>query len=115
MIDATKEDLLSMSEQDQAQLLLAVTTLLLQMKEVVVGLTNKADEHFPPNRPFTKDEAAQYLGINPDTLCKWARQGRIAYCRLGEGARAPMRFRKKDLDAFLSASRIPTVEEVSNR
>ncbi len=67
------------------------------------------------DRPMTKVEAASYLGINPDTLCKWARAGKIAYCRLGEGQRAPMRFTKKDLDHYLSRVRIPTVEEIVQR
>ena len=63
--------------------------------------------------PMSRKEAAEYLKIHPDTLYKWAvEEGRIAYHRLGDGARASLRFLRKDLDDFLASQRIPTVEEV---
>lgn len=104
-----------MSELDDKAALGPLLRILSLISTQLNDLGNNHWNRIHMDRPFDKEEAARYLGINPDTVCKWARQGRIAYCRLGDGARAPMRFSKKDLDAFLSASRIPTVEEISNR
>ena len=63
------------------------------------------------DKPLTQEEGAEYLQVHSDTLYRWAREGEIAYSRLGEGQKAPMRFWKKDLDAFMSKKRIPSVEE----
>ncbi len=50
--------------------------------------------------------------MHPLVLHKLAvEKGRIAYSRLGDGAKAPLRFEKKDLEDFLRLNRIPTVEE----
>lgn len=57
--------------------------------------------------PPTREQAAEYLSIHPDTLYKWAVEGRVAYSRLGDGERAPMRFLKEDLDEFARGQRIP--------
>jgi excisionase family DNA binding protein len=98
--------------------LVALCTIAVIAAKVSSRVTTESRKLEDPgllNRPLNKDEAARYLGINSDTLCKWSRSGRIAYSRLGDGARAPMRFSKKDLDAYLSKTRIPTVEEVSLR
>ena len=68
------------------------------------------------DRPLTREEAAEYLGVHKDTLYRWAvEEGRIAHSRLGEGARAPLRFRKEDLDDYLQRQRIGTVEEIRMR
>ena len=64
------------------------------------------------DRPLNREEAAEYLGIHKDTLYRWAvEEGRIAYSRLGDGGRAPLRFRKEDLDEYLKKQRIGTVDE----
>ena len=61
---------------------------------------------------MTRDEAAEYLGVHPDTLYRWAvEEGKIAYSRLGDGGRAPIRFVTRDLDDYLSRTRVPTVED----
>ncbi len=53
------------------------------------------------DRPMTRDEAAAYLQIHPDTLYQWAvEENQIAYSRYGDGKRALLRFRREDLDAF---------------
>lgn len=66
--------------------------------------------------PLTRDEAAEYLGIHPDTLYRWAvEEGKIAYSRLGDGGRAPIRFTKRDLDDYLNRMRIPTIEDARSR
>ena len=63
------------------------------------------------DHPMDREIAAEYLGIHPDPLYRWAvEEGRIAYSRLGEGKRAALRFTRRDLDAFVSASRVPTVD-----
>ena len=61
---------------------------------------------------MTRDEAAEYLGVHPDTLYRWAvEEGETAYFRLGDGGRAPIRFVRCDLDDYLSQTRVPTLED----
>ena len=68
------------------------------------------------NRPLTREEAAEYLGIHKDTLYRWAvEEGRIAYSRLGEGSRASIRFTRSALDDFLEHQRIGTVNQTLAR
>ncbi len=68
------------------------------------------------NRPLTREEAAEYLGIHKDTLYRWAvEEGRIAYSRLGEGSRASIRFNHEDLDDFVRQQRIGSLEEANMR
>lgn len=62
------------------------------------------------DEPMTRDQAAAYLKMHPDTLYKLARVNKIAYSRKGEGLRASMVFLKKDLDDYLARTRIPTVD-----
>ena len=69
-----------------------------------------------PDRPLNREEAADYLGIHKDTLYRWAvEEGRIAYSRLGDGEKAPLRFTQEDLGDFLRRQRIATVEETRAR
>jgi len=72
--------------------------------------TEGKDASALPDRPLTRVEAAAYLDVHPDTLYDWARENRVAWCRLGDGKRAPMRFLRADLDDFLRANRIPAVQ-----
>ena len=65
------------------------------------------------DRPMTRNQAAEYLNVHRDTLYKWAVEGWLAYSRLGDGGRAPMRFTKADLDDFIRTNRIPTVEDAA--
>ena len=86
----------------------------LQLLRMYAHLTPANDAH--PNRPLTREEAADYLGVHKDTLYRWAvEEGRIAYSRLGDGGRAPIRFAKRDLDDFLLRQRISTVQETLAR
>ncbi len=59
---------------------------------------------------MTREEAAEYLKGHPDTVYRWARQNRITYPGFGDGDRAPRRFLKKDLDAFVVEGRIAAVD-----
>ena len=86
----------------------------LQLLRMQTHNTPEKESHL--KRPLTREEAADYLGVHKDTLYRWAvEEGRIAYSRLGDGGRAPIRFAKKDLDDFLLRQRIGTVEETLAR
>ena len=87
------------------------------MTELLAELVNEAKltRKGGERTPLTRDEAAAYLQVHPDTVYKWAREGRLSYSRLGEGAKAPLRFIRKDLDAFMSGQRIATAEEMLSR
>ncbi|MDX6273062.1 MAG: MerR family regulatory protein [Frankiales bacterium] len=43
-------------------------------------------------------EAAKALGVTPDTLRRWAKEGRVGHVELPSGQ---IRFRQADLDAVL--------------
>jgi excisionase family DNA binding protein len=44
-------------------------------------------------------EAAEVLGVNPETLRRWDRQGRFKAIRIGK--RGDRRYRKDDIEKFL--------------
>ena len=95
-------------------LLLGELVVELRLLREFLGKTLQHADNY--DGPLTRDQAAAYLSIHPDTLYKWAvEDGRIAYSRFGEGARAPLRFYRKDLDAFAHSCRIPTVDELRAR
>jgi excisionase family DNA binding protein len=48
-------------------------------------------------------DAANYLGIAPETLRKWTTQRKIVFTKLGR----LNRYRRSDLDAYLDAHRVP--------
>jgi excisionase family DNA binding protein len=52
---------------------------------------------------LTIDEASTLLRVRPPTLRAWMRQRRIAYLKLGR----LVRFRKKDLEAFIDKACVP--------
>lgn len=49
---------------------------------------------------FTRPQAAEYLGVRPQTLACWATTGRygLPFIRVGRA----VRYRKADLDAWLA-------------
>jgi excisionase family DNA binding protein len=55
-------------------------------------------------RKLSADEAAEYLGIRPQTLAIWRMTGRysLPYHRVGRR----VVYRQSDLDAFLAAGRV---------
>jgi excisionase family DNA binding protein len=61
------------------------------------------------NEPVLMDawDACDYLGVPRSTFDKWTRQGLIPTVRLGGRARSRLRFRRSDLDAFVSAATTP--------
>ena len=66
---------------------------------------------------MTRKEAADYLRISVRKLDYMAEQGIIRRCKLGDGKRARVLYRKKDLDKFvesqLSSSRADIEIEVA--
>lgn len=52
---------------------------------------------------LSRNEAAQYLGIKPQTLAVWASTKRydLSYVKVGRC----VKYRQSDLDAFISANR----------
>ena len=83
-------------------------TLIDEVRELwrAVEGPGKTDE----DRPLTRTEAAEYLGVHPDTLFRWAHENKVAYIRFGNGEKAQMRFLKKDLESFVAGGRIAAVE-----
>lgn len=53
---------------------------------------------------LTRKQAAEYLGLNPQTLADWACTGRVAlpYVRIGRAAR----YRATDLQAFVESNTV---------
>lgn len=55
------------------------------------------------SRPYSEADAAEYLGLQPQTLRLWRSQRRgPAYIKLGTGRFARVRYRVQDLDAWLA-------------
>lgn len=53
---------------------------------------------------LTPKEAAAMLRVSTDTLENWrAKRRGPAWAKLGEGKRAPVRYRRGDVEAFLKA------------
>jgi excisionase family DNA binding protein len=69
-------------------------------------MTRQALIVMPPSRHtsewLTAVEAAAYLKIEPRTLLKWAREGRVKGHVLSGTERITWRFRTEDLDATMS-------------
>jgi excisionase family DNA binding protein len=57
---------------------------------------------------LTREQAAEYLGIAPQTLAVWAVTGRydLPFIKIGRCAR----YRKSDLDKFIDRRTVGTVE-----
>ena len=91
---------------------LLLTELVTEVRAMRVSIERAQHPKNLADAPLTRDEAAEYLGVHPDTLYRWAvEEGKIAYSRLGDGGRAPIRFVTRDLDDYLSRTRVPTVED----
>ena len=54
------------------------------------------------NRTWTKDEAAAYLGCQPDTLRVWVSKRKIPYVKIGRLTR----FLQRDLDEWIDTNRV---------
>lgn len=57
---------------------------------------------------FNNLEAADFIRVHPNTLSRWAREGRINYTQVGGNRRV---FSRKDLEDFIAPLTIPVVGE----
>lgn len=56
---------------------------------------------------LTRREAAEFLGVSPSTLARWAMEGTgPAYFKTGS-----VRYRVRDLEAFIESRRVEPVRE----
>ncbi len=46
-------------------------------------------------------DAAQLLGVDQSTIYKWTDEGRIPHVDFGQGNKRCLRFKRKELDAFV--------------
>lgn len=61
---------------------------------------------------LTENEAAERLNFSIRTLQKWRHNGQgPAYIKLGDGPKAPVRYRIQDLDAFMEKYRVEPEQE----
>lgn len=104
------------------QLLAAVKQLLAAVKENTAAVKENTEEvkglrgelgndPLRYQRAMKVEVAAEYLGVSTDQLYDWVKEGKIGSCRLTNSQRPPIRILKKDADAFLASTRIPTVQE----
>jgi excisionase family DNA binding protein len=65
-----------------------------------------------PSDLLTRDEAAEFLGIKPQTLAVWATTHRyhLPYIRVG----TRVRYRRSDLEAFLDRRTVQAGADVDN-
>ena len=88
--------------------------LVEEMRDFGDALERLEHAQLMDDRPMNRKEAAEYLGLHPQTVYTWAREGLIAYSVLGgndTGERGEMRFLRSDLDVYLKKMRVPTLEE----
>lgn len=55
-----------------------------------------------PEKLLTVPEAAEYLGMAPNTIYVWSREGKLPSIKFS----AAVRFRRADLEAWLDAHRL---------
>ena len=56
-----------------------------------------------PKVVYSREEAAQYLGISVPQVGVLAARGELARVKMGEGGRSRVVYRRADLDAFINA------------
>ena len=64
---------------------------------------------------LTRKEAASYLRLSTRKLDQLAARGQIRRSKLGDGRRARVLFRRKDLDAFVEAHLSADEREMERR
>ena len=50
---------------------------------------------------FTRAETARILKVSLRTVDRWVQDGRLRFVKLGDGPKAPIRFRERDIEEFL--------------
>ena len=53
---------------------------------------------------FTRAEVARMFKVSLRTVDRWAQDGKVRFVKLGDGPKAPIRFRKRDIEEFLDSS-----------
>lgn len=71
--------------------------------ESIVSVLPIHRSHPARSRVLTPEGAAEFLGIEPRTVTRWARAGYLPAHPLGEGKRKFRRFYQNELDAWLAA------------
>jgi excisionase family DNA binding protein len=56
--------------------------------------------------PLTTRDVAERLGVCPETVLRWERQGELPAIRLPGTARGRLRFREADLEAWLAVREV---------
>ena len=59
----------------------------------------------PDKKLFSREEAAEYLGVSTRTLDRIRADGRIAYVKLG-GSGGRIAYLRDDIDAFIARQRV---------
>lgn len=63
---------------------------------------------FPDRALLNREEAAQYIGVQPQTLAVWATTGRYGLPMIKVGR--SVRYRKTDLDQWLARRTVGEIE-----
>ncbi len=74
-------------------------------KAVADGLSPKSPYHSPVSvtpKLMTRQEAADYMGVKPNTITRWHKQGKITAAIIG----GQYRFFESDLLKFLNKTKI---------
>jgi len=49
-----------------------VASLIAEMRSLRLAIEHKREQRCKYDSPLTRDQAAKYLGVHPDTIYKWA-------------------------------------------
>lgn len=55
-----------------------------------------------PKALLNVSEAAEFFGVDPETIRRWTRSGTIPGFKVGKGRNAPYRFRRTALEADMT-------------
>ena len=79
--------------------------------EIVESIQKKKDNE--KEKPLSKNEAAEFLGIHTSTLSKLISEGRINFTSLNpDNKMSVKKFYRKDLEDFLRKNRTRTIDEI---
>jgi len=61
---------------------------------------------------LTRAETARMLRVSLRTLDRWAQDGQLRYVKLGDGPKAPIRYRRRDIEEFVEGHASVTKRDV---
>lgn len=78
-------------------------------KAIFTPTSTKRDQSFSRPKLLTEAEAAEYLSVEPQTLCSWrcTRRYNLPFLKVGR----LVRYRPEDLEAFLQERTFGAVRE----